>query len=333
MHLITDTRKVKDMKKTTFNQYKRQDVFKFLHTQIKNQNLDTANYWAGELLISGAILNLFEKLLEVFCVDINIKNPQFIFYLWQEYDYMLELTSEYDDLVEMRNNMEIRNIVSNLVNILVFSEQYSLPKMEKIASYELKTLSIIRLQYNKNTENIQPFLKPGDPRSDIEIPLNEIVNHLKTPKLSNSLENIVYWVSWLLAWENELIKVNSVGGCSSRDVPKLDKVYHTDVIWIVWNVILSVSETKKDSQIKKICQKCRDFYVYFYNKSNKSKKLYLLIFSATLFIRSISYDTNIYGDIETYGKNILAQANIDTLYKHLDNIKDSTNTEQVTNNI
>ena len=61
---IIDTRNTKDFKTDTYNKFKKKDVIKLLHSQIKNHNIDNSNHWGAELVISGHIVELFEKCIE-----------------------------------------------------------------------------------------------------------------------------------------------------------------------------------------------------------------------------------------------------------------------------
>ena len=63
---IVDTRTIKDFKIDTYNKFKKKDVFKLLYSQLKNQNIDNSNHWGAELVISGHIVELFEKIIEFY---------------------------------------------------------------------------------------------------------------------------------------------------------------------------------------------------------------------------------------------------------------------------
>jgi len=67
---IIDTRTSKDFKTDTYNKFKKKDVLKLLYSQIKNHNIDNSNHWGAELIISGHIVELFEKIIEFYIIEI-----------------------------------------------------------------------------------------------------------------------------------------------------------------------------------------------------------------------------------------------------------------------
>jgi len=313
---IQDDRDIKQLRILSYHGYKKKDLFKFLYSQIKNQNIDNANRWCCEVIITGLCVELYEKILEVYCLEINIKNPLFIIYLWNNFERYTNVINEHENIINTRNNQEIRNITSTLTSILVLSQQYTLPKLIKINAIDILTIPKIRLSYSQNNDFIQLYFKQDDP-IQIKEPINEIINHLRNPK-SNSLDQVIYWLSWVVQWEAEYIKKNDLGPCVERPNDKIEKIYWKDSIWIIWHVLKIEVEWKNQDNLKEIIDKSYRFYLYYYNKKNRYKKIYLVIFSMACLLREIEY-TNIYGNLDNYSKVILACANINSLYKFMNN--------------
>jgi len=312
---INNEKTEKELKINSYHGFKKKDLFKFLINQIKNQNIENSNYWVAECLMSGYLSELYEKLIEVYYAEINIKNPELILYIWSNYERYIELVNQHENILDCRNDQEIRNILSTFVSILSISPQYNLPKLLKITSIDLQSMPKIRLSYCNNLELITPFIKTGDPK-EIIIPLNEILYHLKSPK-SNSYDLVIYWLSWLVGWETEYIKKNDLGACAERENVKIEKLYWKDFIWILWDILFAEAEWKNDNKLKEIILKSYKFYLYYYNKKNRYKKIYFIIYCFLFFVKYIDF-INFYGGIADYSKIILACANINALYKHME---------------
>jgi len=311
---IYDSRSIKDFKTETYNKFKKKDVFKLLYSQLKNNNIDNSNHWAAELVISGQIVELFEKCIEFYIMEISIKNPKYIIYLWRQYEQFTELVNSLENILDARNVLEIRNIFIDIITTITISPKYEMPKIEKINILELTNFSNLRILF-PNKELVYPFLKEND-ISTVIIPINEIVNHIKTPKNSSS-DMIIYWLSWLVIWETEYIKKNNIGALSERPNDKIEKIYWRDFVWILWDIVIHESNIRNNDTLKEIVNKNYRFYIYYHNKKNRYKKLYFLIFSLIIFIKPVDLNTNIYINFENYSKIILATANVNSLYNYI----------------
>lgn len=314
---INNDKPAKDLRITSFHGFKKKDLFKFLQNQIKNQNLENANYWCAECLISGYPSDLYEKLLEAYINEINIKNPELLLFIWSHFERYIESVNSYENILDARNDAEIRNILSTVVSILSICPQFSLPKLMKITSIDLQNVPRIRTMYSNHLEFIAPLIKTGDPR-ELVIPLNEILNHLKTPK-NNSLDLVIYWLSWLACWEIEHIKKNDMGPCAERQNEKIEKIYWKDFSWLLWDILKSEGNRKNHSRLNEIIDKSHRFYVYYYNKKNRYKKMNLVIYCFLFFLKDIDF-INFYGTVSDYAKVVLACGNVNSLYKHMEKV-------------
>lgn len=312
---INDARNAKELRQTSYHGFKRKDLFKFLISQIKNQNLDNANYWCAECLMSGYCVELYEKLLDYYVTEVNIKNPDILVFMFHQYDRYTELINEYEELIDTRNDQEIRNLLCVIVSIITLSNQFQLPKLQKINQIDITNVPRIRTTFSNYLDLITPFIKNGDAK-EIILPMNEILNHLKTPR-TNSLDLVIYWLSWLVAWEGEHIKKNEISCCAERQNPKIEKLYWTDMIWILWDILKAESEWKSSANLTEVIDKSYRFYVYYYNRKNRYKKIYLVIYCIMYFLKPIDF-INIYGSPENYSKIILAGGNVNSLYKYLE---------------
>jgi hypothetical protein len=84
-----------------------------------------------------------------------------------------------------------------------------------------------------NVEYIQRLFKDGDPK-EYFIPLNELMYHLKETK--NKMD-IFYWIEWIITYDTLLLKNKTQLQCVKRDF-----AINTNIIWIVWEILLSFKE-------------------------------------------------------------------------------------------
>ena len=126
----------------------------------------------------------------------------------------------------------------------------------------------------------------------------------------------MYWFSWIMAWEQAYIKKNEIGGCAERPNDKLEKLYWKDSAWLLWEILKAEGDWKCSQSLKEIIDKNYRFYVYYYNKKNRIKKSYFIISTFMYFLKPVDF-VNIYGSHENYAKLLLANGNINSLYKHL----------------
>lgn len=260
---IIDMRTTKDFKIDTYNKFKKKDVLKLLYSQIKNHNIDNSNHWGAELIISGHIVELFEKLIEFYITEISIKNPKYIIYLWKQYEQFTEIVNSLDDILEARNVLEIRNMFIDIITTITLCEQYTLPKIEKINALEISQFSNIRILFT-NKDFLVPFIKSND-IPELFIPINEIINHIKAPRNSSS-DMIMYWLSWLVNWETEYYKKNNIGALTERPNDKIEKIYWRDFVWLLWEIVIHEAKLRNNETINEIVNKNYRFYVYYHNK-------------------------------------------------------------------
>ena len=72
---ICDTRGIKSFKIETFSGYKKNDVIKTLFKSIDSKKAENASNWLIECIISGYIVDIWEKLLVYGTNIISINNP------------------------------------------------------------------------------------------------------------------------------------------------------------------------------------------------------------------------------------------------------------------
>ena len=62
-YYINDFRRITDFKKNTFNGYQKSDVLTALQKSILEQKLEEACHWAVEMLVSGHLMECWDRLI------------------------------------------------------------------------------------------------------------------------------------------------------------------------------------------------------------------------------------------------------------------------------
>ena len=226
---INDSRKVFN---NTFSNYKKQHAVKELINNIYYQKKDESFFWTAELLCSNCIVELWDSYIEIMCKYTHIYNPKIPIYLYKKFIEFKNLASSLNDDMELRNNDDIRKIFFSITIILCSSKRECVLDIPVFNfNFEIdKKYSNLKAP---NVEYIQRFFKDGDPK-EYFIPLNELMYHLKETK--NKMD-IFYWIEWIITYDTLLLKNKTQLQCVKRDF-----AINTNIIWIVWEILLSFKE-------------------------------------------------------------------------------------------
>ena len=143
-YCINDYRINKDLKSGTLTGYKRNEVLKAMSNAIINSKIEDACRWSVELHISGYVDYIFDELFTTYINYININNPYYLFYFIRRKKYYYELISEVPKkiIIFTRNNQEIRNLICELVSILVYSKKIIYFKIKDYQKYQYMLINI-----------------------------------------------------------------------------------------------------------------------------------------------------------------------------------------------
>ena len=76
MSTIIDSRKILDFKKYTFCNYKKKDVISTLFKSIQTKQVESACYWFIECIVSGYVLDIWDRIIIFTSKVITINNPK-----------------------------------------------------------------------------------------------------------------------------------------------------------------------------------------------------------------------------------------------------------------
>jgi hypothetical protein len=245
---INDIRMKKDFSRSSFSGYKRTDVEKLLKKAILEDKIEEAQYWCAELVCIAE----YEKLWEIFYLltskHIHIANPRIFPYLRLKYETYdnIKSTGYYNYELAMRNNIKIRECFAEVVCILCMS-----PKMPVLTPLKTKKneFSILNLQGKlvaKTLDHGKEFLKKDDP-DELLISINELafLCFEKNNEYVNKLNDVIFWLNWMLIYEEHCRKNNISLECATRQSNDKYLTYEQkkDFIWILWDIIFETNLT------------------------------------------------------------------------------------------
>lgn len=326
---INDERDIKSFSKQTYNGYKKTTVINELKKNIISGNLEKSGFWAAELHCSGYIYNLYNTLFTIYIKDVNKSNLNILKIFNKELKDLYIKKKNFKDLLFLRNDQYYRNHLHNIVAYLTLSPKYKLPTLPKINQEDFVMKNNKSKIISNNLTDIKKIITKHDPK-EVIIPLSEILVNLKHKGLSKSLENCIFWTSWLLTYDNIFHKKKLK--CGYRQQKNIKKDYCHDFTWIIWEIIFTF-------QNKPLINLLYELYIFEFTLSKKKNKANILILAYMLLIDpfpKIKYDFEF-----TDNKKITLNtylANINFLYsdilknKSTHNVKNIPDTKINTNN-
>lgn len=304
-YIITDLKNT-TYKKTTFNGYKKTDVFNELTKNILSGNIEKSILWACELHCSHYTQTLYNKLVSIYIKHVNRANLKILPILFSN----LKWLKNQHKTTDFRNNQYMRNNINDMVCLLTFSNKYKLPTFPKIVSEDFNMKNNKMKMISQNLDYIKHFLKADDDKNII-IPMSEIAHNLQNKGISKSFENCLFWTSWMMSYEQHFHKKKLV--CASRNIKDIPVKLQNDFTWLLWDIILHLSKTQND-----YIDLLYKMYRFDFKSSNKKQKLDFIIIAYILIIDAspaIDYNTPLIEDSKNINR-IKIMANIN--YQYID---------------
>ena len=313
-YLLLDDRKKKNFNIITISNYKKNDVVKSLIIALDNKKIEEACVWAVELHCSGQQELLWKQLLLYISSSINIDSPYLPVWMWRNYIKFENIELEFDKnyLIEGRNNQELRNILADIISVIVLSTKntvFTKKELPKIKFQDLLDQNLEKKVRAKNAYMIVNIIHEGDQR-EIQIGLNELAICLNNKDIN--FIDTVYWLEWLLLYEKECKTHNisiKCGGSKIRDVK--DKFYK-DWIWYVWHIILKETEFRSEELLSKQIFALYKIYKHEFSSITRKAKIVHIYHAIRLLKEKINWDIPL---IRDYHIRVQICGNINLLYR------------------
>ena len=248
LYIIKDKRTIDHFKEETFSGFKKRDVFSELFKSIESGKIENACFWITECIISGYILQLFEKIIIFSSKIIHINNPtlpQFLLTKYVTFQSSTNHITKKEDFLHLRNTQSIRNLCFDLVTTLcTSSKQKRYDKYPKIKPDTDFNFSILKTKLIATLHCIPSHILRFTDPEELRIVINELIYNLKNNM--GSYNRVCYWIAWIFEWEKKQKKQNGSWEIEERDIQDIPGKYKKDVVWLIWETILEEANSRDE---------------------------------------------------------------------------------------
>jgi hypothetical protein len=318
---INDKRQKSEFKSITFSKFKKSEAKKELIKCLQSGNIEQSCYWSAEFICSGDFLYLWDIIFFFMSKYIHIGNPKLPLYIDSRLEIFKDIVNKgySDNILKLRNNIDIRKMFIEIVGILCCSKKKNSYDIPKINDSAFNMIEITHKLVAKHKKAGYKIFQNEDPR-EIFIAINELAWNIKC-KNKDTLRAI-YWLEWIIEYEKLCKKKKIIKKCARRNIPVENK-FQCDMIWIVWDIILSEAKGQNNGLFK-IIKSLLNIFCLKYKNSFKNKRK-LLIYNAISLLTE-TYDTKIIivKDIKLIEK---LKINYNEIYKQIkkNELKPNTN--------
>jgi hypothetical protein len=303
---ILDMRNPEVFKTNLFGGYLKSDVLTLLEKKIIEGQIESSCYLSYQLLVSGYLKILWDKLLNI--AYKQIRNPELIKWIYYKNRDITRILNKYKKPVELlpvRNSSFIRNIITELVILLSVSI-----KKDKIELLRKKPIdkdfdisNFYQSLKNKDNYIIKDIIGPNDTKE-----VCYVANELAHSMINKNIQKALYWIEWLILWEKQNIKKFKKFEVQSREINGIESKYQRNIIWLIWCVILYVKTLLVDklkafygSKFNKL-EEVLDFiwlsYLYEWKPGIRSKRMTLIYLYINYMLNPQDMTFGILGNIK-----------------------------------
>ena len=256
------------------------------------------------------MIEIWEKLIQLSSKIISINSPNLPVFLNLKNDFFFNYIKNYDknNILELRNDQIIRNLLVCITTIISLSSKSN--RYDSYPKIKMKDINNDYLEKRLLATNIilpSNFIKFNEP-NELRIFMNELYFHLKNQiKLD---ENSMFWIQFIIEFEKKNKKLGS-WSIELREIKGVNPKYCSDIIWILWELILLESETRHNNIIIQI-NALFNLYKYNYSQSKKLQRLPLLYNSIAYLTHMISFKIPVISNLSII---IQTQSNVNNIFK------------------
>lgn len=303
---IIDKRTTKEFSGISFSKYKKTEVVKQIVKSVNSGKIEDALYWSAELICAGHFLDLWETIYKIMSVNIYVANPKLPIYIETKMNRFKDIiVSHLNNELILRNITDIRQIFAEVIAILTFSKKKHKYDYIKIEQNDFIMTEMTHRLKADSLDYANIVFKRNDPK-ELFIPINELCYNLI--KTRNSM-TILYWIEWVINYEALCKKKKEKIICHKRE--NIYSKEPTDIIWLLWDTILRISN-KQNLVIYKIIYSILNLFKLHYSSGVKKRRRYLIYYAVYLITEDYNLNTNICDNKELVKKISIST---DTIYK------------------
>jgi len=299
---VSDNSEINDIRNTThfrgisFSNFKKNEVRLQYIQNMKKGKIEPACYWCAELVCAGHYGEVWETIINFVAKYIHLGNPKLVVYLERRFCIFRNIVSQ-DHLInelQLRNQNNIRKLFAEITTILCMATKK--PSIEPVKINRVEEFDITQMTDRLKAPSIHyiaDIFLPKDPK-ELMIPLNEFAYNLSSD--CKNMATACYWIEWTIEFELICRKRKEPCICVSRTDYNVDRKYSTDIIWMVWDVLLHYSNNTNDPYIVKIMNSLVDLFSIKYMLGTPKKRRYLLYFAVSLLTETVPRNIEIVED-------------------------------------
>ena len=325
---ISDKRQQNVFKGITFSKYKKSAVKKELLNNLSKGKVEPACYWSAEYICAGHFADLWEVILLFASKNIHLGNPSLPLYIEMRYRVFKEivLNGYIGNELQMRNNPKIRRLFAEMISILCLSMKKHPYATVRIEKKEFQSTELTDRLKAPDISFAQQVFTKDDP-NELFIAVNEFAYHVSETSRNASLA--CYWIEWILEFEGmcRREKRRKYEG-ARRGFAPVETKHQCDIVWIIWNVILTEAIKKRNGSLKIIKALLSIFSIRF-SPGVKRRRRFIMYFAVSLLTEKFDRKIQLYKSPEVI-ENI--KSKIDIIYMQVKKNEEKPDTDYLFNN-
>ena len=293
--IINDNRLSTYFSKTTFSNFKKNELLKAFTSSLDEKNMEKACYYVSEMVCSSYFIEIWNILINYVCKFIHVSNPRLIIYLKHKmYRFKVLAKSVNKDDIEMRNNTEIRNMFCELVIIICKTNSKTSLHESKVKVDDLNIEIISKKFEAPNYSYIGNIFQDGDPR-EIYMAVNEFTYHIS--KESKNYNLACYWFEWINVFDEYCRKKKQKIVCNPRNFCIVNKG-KTDIVWCIWDSLLTRAN-QLGKGIHTLMNSLCDMYQLKYDHNISKKRKYVIYNAIYICVENVDFSIALGNDFIT----------------------------------
>jgi hypothetical protein len=255
------------------------------------RKLDACCHWIAELVCAGHFIFLWEIILHYLAKYINIGNPKMPIYVLMRFNDFKAIINQrnYINEIDLRNNISIRQLFTEIICNLSISNKK--PAFEPVislkkANFNIMELNSLMISPPTFIDNISHLLKDDDPHELFTI-FTDLTYNISQKDQSNAC----YWIDWIIQYQTHCIKLKEPIVCYRRSHIPIDSKHQTDLIWIIWDILMAQNETSP--LLQKIIMSLMNLFCIQYKPSICERRKQILFFALSVITENVDFTVDI----------------------------------------